>query len=68
MSDIFDQLEAPNYPATCDNCGEEGTNASMAQHMCEKYEDLLNFPCALQDHHLCRGSQPAIKCPCMCHD
>lgn len=31
MSDI----EAPDYPATCDWCGQVGTNATMANHECE---------------------------------
>lgn len=31
---IFEDLEAPDYPATCDNCGAEGTNASMKTHEC----------------------------------
>lgn len=31
---IFEQLEAPEYPATCDNCGLVGTNASMVAHEC----------------------------------
>lgn len=31
---VFDQMEAPEYPATCDQCGEVGTNATMEQHEC----------------------------------
>lgn len=31
---VFEDLEAPDYPATCDNCGAEGTNASMETHEC----------------------------------
>lgn len=36
---VFEQLEAPEYPATCDNCGAEGTNASMAGHECLTQEE-----------------------------
>jgi len=32
---ILINIEAPNYPATCDWCGEVGTNATMANHECE---------------------------------
>lgn len=32
---VFEELDAPDYPATCDNCGEVGTNATMAEHECE---------------------------------
>lgn len=32
---VFENLEAPDYPATCDNCGEVGTNASMERHECD---------------------------------
>lgn len=60
-------LEDPDYPATCDCCGEEGTNLSMVEHTCPDYETLLNFPCCLGEHRSCRGSQPALKCPCTCH-
>lgn len=35
---VFDQMEAPEYPATCDNCGEVGTNASMEQHECDEHD------------------------------
>lgn len=31
---VFDEMSAPNYPSTCNDCGETGTNASMAGHEC----------------------------------
>lgn len=31
---VFQQLEAPDYPATCDQCGAEGTNESLEGHEC----------------------------------
>lgn len=31
---IFEDLEAPEYPATCDNCDAERTNASLDEHIC----------------------------------
>lgn len=34
FDEVFQQLEAPDYPATCDKCGVEGTNASMEEHVC----------------------------------
>ena len=33
---IFEELSAPEYPATCDQCGVEGTNASMENHDCSQ--------------------------------
>lgn len=33
---VFTELEAPDYPATCDQCGVEGTNASMEEHVCDE--------------------------------
>lgn len=30
----WETMEQPNYPATCDGCGEEGTNWSMENHEC----------------------------------
>jgi len=32
---IFEGMSAPEYPATCDECGEVGTNASMEEHICQ---------------------------------
>jgi len=32
---VFEELSAPEYPATCDQCGLEGTNATMAGHECD---------------------------------
>lgn len=34
FDEVFEQLEAPEYPATCDNCGLVGTNVSMVEHDC----------------------------------
>lgn len=31
---VFQQLESPDHPATCDQCGEERTNAGMEGHVC----------------------------------
>ena len=30
----WETMAQPNYPATCNGCGEEGTNKSMANHEC----------------------------------
>src|ERR1044072_8091297 len=38
---VFEEMSAPEYPATCDNCGEVGTNATMAEHGC-----VAMTPCA----------------------
>jgi hypothetical protein len=38
---IFEEMSAPEYLATCDECGEEGTNASMEEHVC-----AVVTPCA----------------------
>ncbi len=43
----FELMADPNYPATCDNCGKEGTNASMEHHVCQTeskidYSDLYD--------------------------
>jgi len=35
FDEVFEQLEAPEYPATCDQCGLEGTNATIEEHECE---------------------------------
>lgn len=31
---VFESMNAPDYPATCDQCGMEGTNADMDEHIC----------------------------------
>jgi hypothetical protein len=36
---IMSELDAPDYPATCDLCGRVGPNAGMAQHECVKVPD-----------------------------
>jgi hypothetical protein len=33
---IFEEMSVPEYPATCDQCGEAGTNASMESHDCNQ--------------------------------
>lgn len=33
---VFEDLESPDYPATCDQCGMEGTNADMDEHACDE--------------------------------
>src|SRR6185503_8803544 len=35
FDEVFKQLEAPSYPVTCDQCGLEGTNATMEEHVCQ---------------------------------
>lgn len=35
FDEVFEQLEAPEHPATCDDCGLVGTNASMVGHDCD---------------------------------
>jgi hypothetical protein len=32
---MFEDLEASDYTATCDQCGIEGTNQAMEEHVCE---------------------------------
>lgn len=34
FDEVFQQLESPDYPATCNECGMEGTNASLEEHVC----------------------------------
>lgn len=56
MSDFnrtFTELDAPDYPATCDNCGEEGTNATIVAHVCKRLTET--------DHHLEITSYNKIK-------
>lgn len=36
---IMKELDAPDYPATCDRCGYEGTNAEMKTHQCDPERD-----------------------------
>lgn len=31
---VFGDMMQPDYPSTCDQCGAEGTNASMKRHVC----------------------------------
>jgi len=31
---VFSGMEAPDYPAICNACGAEGTNASLESHEC----------------------------------
>lgn len=44
--DPFAKMESPDYPATCDQCGTEGTNASLATHglhECRARQDLKRY-------------------------
>ena len=36
---VFAEMSAPDYPATCNQCGLEGTNASMERHECDSESD-----------------------------
>lgn len=33
---IFEDLESPEYPATCNQCGEVGTNAGIDSYVCDE--------------------------------
>jgi hypothetical protein len=63
FDEVFAQLEAPNYPATCDECGLVGTNESMANHNCEQF---AIWPCYIGDHDACVGRSKDGECPCPC--
>ena len=39
---IFAVMDAPDYPSTCNGCGEEGTNATMQFHECERCATCLH--------------------------
>ncbi len=41
FDEMFDKLDAPDYPATCHSCGEEGTNATMASHICPMTREFV---------------------------
>lgn len=41
---VFDQIEAPEYPATCDNCGFEAANEYMDEHICDPSDDTSAAP------------------------
>lgn len=36
FNQIFNELDAPDYPATCDNCGYTASNAEMQTHSCSE--------------------------------
>lgn len=36
----FESMSAPDYPATCTECGFEGTNDSMYSHTCVHPESI----------------------------
>lgn len=44
---VFARLESPDYPATCNECGMEGTNASLEEHVCAREMDSLKSLSAL---------------------
>jgi len=46
---VFEELEAPDYPATCDECGVEGTNQTMAEHVCDTEITLTCAQCGAQE-------------------
>ena len=61
---VFTELESPDYPATCDQCGAEGTNASMGEHICDESHSLKSLSALLKDPSymtLPRTRQIAIK-------
>jgi hypothetical protein len=63
FDEVFAQLEAPDYPATCDECGLVGTNKSMAGHDCEQF---AIWPCYIGDHDACAWRSRDGECPCLC--
>ena len=61
---VFEKMNAPEYPATCDQCGVEGTNASMGGHICDELHSLKSLSALLKDPSymtLPRARQIAIK-------
>lgn len=55
---VFQQLEAPDYPATCDHCGAQGTNASMEGHVCYDVEqERVKFQKELADAMVRAGAK-----------
>jgi len=46
---MFEDLEAPDYTATCDQCGVEGTNATMEGHECDTEITLTCAQCGAQE-------------------
>lgn len=61
---VFEKMNAPEYPATCDQCGVEGTNASMEEHECNESHSLKSLSALLKDPSymtLPRARQIAIK-------
>lgn len=40
MPEPFDTMSKPDYPATCNRCRAEGTNASMQSHSCVESEEF----------------------------
>lgn len=42
FDEIFAKMDAPDYPATCYSCGEEGTNATMATHTCPMTREFVS--------------------------
>lgn len=41
FDEVFKKMDAPDYPATCYSCGEEGTNATMATHVCPMTREFV---------------------------
>lgn len=67
----FEIMSAPDYPATCDCCGETGTNQSMETHVCANFADIAMWPCYIGEHDNCARrrirNKQKIVCPCICH-
>lgn len=62
FNQIFEDLEAPDYPATCDQCGAEGTNASMEAHICLTREEADLVAGAIPLQALPSGEQCTDNC------
>lgn len=55
---VFQQPEAPDYPATCNECGAEGTNESLEGHVCYDVEqERVKFQKELADAMVRAGAK-----------
>lgn len=67
FDEAFAEIERPDYPSTCNQCGAEGTNAQIATHATHGCEQSAKFPCYIGEHDTCVGkSKKEGECPCPC--
>lgn len=61
---IFELMDAPDYPCTCDSCRAEGTNASMTDHTCAEETRQATTPkctCTHSDWQHARESDARLE-------